>query len=64
MTLFLEGFANPALDQEFIFFWGIDRIPSTKFSERLTADSHGTPTYHSINITDPEFQTLINNLYG
>jgi hypothetical protein len=63
-TLYLYGFANPGVDQEFVYMWGIDPAPSVRLSDRLTVDSYGSPSYNPVNVTDPAFQTLINNLYS
>jgi hypothetical protein len=63
-ALFLDGFANPAVDQEFVYIWGVDPKPRVCASDRLTIDSYGSPTYRPINVTDPDFQMLINGVYA
>lgn len=60
LTLVSNGFATTLNDFSFVYVWGLEEKPNVKFSDYLTVDQYGTPTYKKFDITNKYIQRHIN----
>lgn len=62
-TLALNGFSTALNDFSFVYVWGVEEKPVVKVKDKLTIDNYGTCNFYDINVTNPKFQTLLNETW-